>query len=90
MISRWRAPNSILRLDQMIVVGPTNDAQTLVIVYWPIAAFHEVRTDIETHFLAALDRVPELADLRCGCDPGSVNHCLRCGATARLQGAGAP
>jgi flavin-dependent dehydrogenase len=50
------------RPGQMIVVGPTNDAQTLVIVYWPIAAFHDIRTDIERHFLAALDGVPALAD----------------------------
>jgi flavin-dependent dehydrogenase len=50
------------RPDRMILAGPTNDARTLVIVYWPVAAFHEVRTDVEGHFLAALDLVPDLAE----------------------------
>ncbi|HYI25370.1 MAG TPA: NAD(P)/FAD-dependent oxidoreductase [Thermomicrobiales bacterium] len=69
------------RPDQMIVVGPTNDAQTLVIVYWPVAAFHKVRTDIETHFLGALDGAPELADrVRAG------TRAERFRGTADLQG----
>ena len=46
----------------MILAGPTNDGQTMVIVYWPVAAFHEVRADIEGHFLAALDLAPSLAE----------------------------
>ena len=46
----------------MLIAGPTNDGQTAVIVYWPVAAFHEIRTDIERHFLAALDLVPDLAE----------------------------
>ncbi len=50
------------RPGRMIVAGPTNDGQTLVIVYWPIAAFHEVRTDIERHFLESLDLAPGLAE----------------------------
>jgi len=50
------------RPDHMIVTGPTNDGQSLIIVYWPIAAFSEVRTDIETHFSAALDLAPDLAE----------------------------
>jgi flavin-dependent dehydrogenase len=50
------------RPDRTIAVGGTNDGRTSVIVYWPIADFHEVRTDIETHFLAALDFVPSLAE----------------------------
>jgi flavin-dependent dehydrogenase len=57
-------PGAVLypRPDRMVLAGPTNDGQTLAIVYWPIAAFHEVRTDIEGHFLAALDLVPDLAE----------------------------
>jgi flavin-dependent dehydrogenase len=50
------------RPDRMIVSAGTNDGLTIVIVYWPIAAFHEVRTDIERHFLAALDLAPRLAE----------------------------
>jgi 2-polyprenyl-6-methoxyphenol hydroxylase-like FAD-dependent oxidoreductase len=50
------------RPERMILTGPTNDGLTLVIVYWPVAAFHEVRTDIERHFLAALDLAPGLAE----------------------------
>jgi 2-polyprenyl-6-methoxyphenol hydroxylase-like FAD-dependent oxidoreductase len=50
------------RPDRMIAVGGTNDGRTSVIVYWPRAAFPEVRADIERHFLAALDLVPGLAE----------------------------
>jgi flavin-dependent dehydrogenase len=50
------------RPDRMVLAGPTNDGLSLVIVYWPIAAFHEVRTDIERHFLEALDLAPGLAE----------------------------
>jgi 2-polyprenyl-6-methoxyphenol hydroxylase-like FAD-dependent oxidoreductase len=50
------------RPDRMIIAGPTNDAQTLVICYWPRAAFHEIRADIEGNFLRALDLAPGLAE----------------------------
>jgi flavin-dependent dehydrogenase len=50
------------RPDRMLLAGPTNEGRSLVIVYWPIAAFREVRTDVEGHFLAALDLVPSLAE----------------------------
>jgi 2-polyprenyl-6-methoxyphenol hydroxylase-like FAD-dependent oxidoreductase len=50
------------RPERMILAGPTNDGRTMVIVYWPVAAFPEVRTDIERHFLAALDLAPSLAE----------------------------
>jgi 2-polyprenyl-6-methoxyphenol hydroxylase-like FAD-dependent oxidoreductase len=50
------------RPERMILAGPTNDGRTMVIVYWPLAAFPEVRTDIERHFLAALDLAPGLAE----------------------------
>ncbi len=51
-----------VRPDRMLLAGPTNDGQTLAIIYWPVAAFHEIRTDIERHFLAALELVPNLAE----------------------------
>ena len=51
-----------VRPDRLIAVGGTNDGRTSIIVYWPISDFHEVRTDIEGHFLAALDLVPDLAE----------------------------
>jgi 2-polyprenyl-6-methoxyphenol hydroxylase-like FAD-dependent oxidoreductase len=50
------------RPDRMLLAGPTNDGQTLVIVYWPVAAFGAVRADVERHFMAALDLVPSLAE----------------------------
>jgi 2-polyprenyl-6-methoxyphenol hydroxylase-like FAD-dependent oxidoreductase len=50
------------RDGRMVLAGPTNDGQTMVIVYWPVAEFHEVRSDIERHFQAALDLAPGLAE----------------------------
>jgi 2-polyprenyl-6-methoxyphenol hydroxylase-like FAD-dependent oxidoreductase len=50
------------RPDRMIITGPTNDGQTIVIIYWPNAAFHEVRADIEGHFMRALDLAPSFAE----------------------------
>jgi 2-polyprenyl-6-methoxyphenol hydroxylase-like FAD-dependent oxidoreductase len=50
------------RPGRMIIAGPTNDGQTLVIVYWPHAAFHDVRADIEGSFFAAVDLAPALAE----------------------------
>jgi flavin-dependent dehydrogenase len=50
------------RPERMIITAPTNDGQTIVISYWPRADFHKVRADIEGHFLAALDIVPDLAE----------------------------
>ncbi|HEY7031759.1 MAG TPA: NAD(P)/FAD-dependent oxidoreductase [Thermomicrobiales bacterium] len=51
-----------VRPERMVLAGPTNDRQSLIIVYWPIAAFREVRTDVEGHFLKALALVPDLAE----------------------------
>jgi flavin-dependent dehydrogenase len=48
------------RPDRMIVAVPTNDGQTVAIVYWPNAAFHEVRSDIEGNFMKALELTPGL------------------------------
>ncbi|MGZ8810979.1 MAG: NAD(P)/FAD-dependent oxidoreductase [Thermoanaerobaculia bacterium] len=49
------------RPERMLIAAPTNDGLTLMIVYWPETAFHEVRADIEGHFMRALDMVPGLA-----------------------------
>jgi flavin-dependent dehydrogenase len=50
------------RPDRMILAGPTNDDQTLVIIYWPQTAFREVRADIAGNFLQALDLAPGLSE----------------------------
>jgi len=46
---------------QTVIAGPTNDGKTLVIIYWQASQFHEVRSDIEGHFMRALDLTPGLA-----------------------------
>ena len=51
-----------VRPDRAIIAGPTNDGQTLTIIYWPRAMFHDVRADIEGHFMQALDLAPGLAE----------------------------
>ncbi len=50
------------RPERMIIAAPTNDRNTMVIVYWPTSQFHQVRADIEDHFLAALELAPHLAE----------------------------
>jgi 2-polyprenyl-6-methoxyphenol hydroxylase-like FAD-dependent oxidoreductase len=50
------------RPNRMLIAGPTNDGRTSVIVYWPVAEFREVRTNVEHNFLSALNLVPSLAD----------------------------
>ena len=50
------------RPGRMIIAGPTNDGQTMTIAYWPNADFHDVRSDIERHFLEALELAPGLAE----------------------------
>ena len=49
------------RPGRMLIAAPTNEGLTLTIVYWPEAAFHQVRADIEGQFMQALDIVPSLA-----------------------------
>jgi 2-polyprenyl-6-methoxyphenol hydroxylase-like FAD-dependent oxidoreductase len=49
------------RPGRMIVAAPTNDGQVVVIVFWPNAEFHAVRSDVERHFLSALELAPSLA-----------------------------
>jgi flavin-dependent dehydrogenase len=51
-----------VRGDRAIFVHPTNDDLTAVFVGSPIDQLADVRRDIEGSFLAALDRVPELAE----------------------------
>lgn len=48
-------------LQQVIFTFPTNDDLLGVFVAWPIEQFHAVRSDLETHFWAALDKAPTLA-----------------------------
>lgn len=50
------------RPERMIITAPTNDGQSLVIIYWPRNAFEEVRPDIEGNFMKAVDMVPGLAE----------------------------
>jgi 2-polyprenyl-6-methoxyphenol hydroxylase-like FAD-dependent oxidoreductase len=50
------------RPGQMIAIGPTNDNLTSITIGWPSAAFHQVRADIEGHFMRAIDQVPSLAE----------------------------
>src|SRR5262245_35984456 len=50
------------RPGRMIVSGPTNDGQRIVIVFWPNADFDAVRADVEGNFMAALDLAPGLAE----------------------------
>jgi flavin-dependent dehydrogenase len=49
------------RPGAMIVAAPTNNDQVVTIVLWPNREFHEVRSDIERHFLEALELAPGLA-----------------------------
>jgi 2-polyprenyl-6-methoxyphenol hydroxylase-like FAD-dependent oxidoreductase len=50
------------RGDCLIGVAPTNDGKTFMFYQAPIAQFHEHRTDIEGHYLAAMNRDPWLAE----------------------------
>jgi flavin-dependent dehydrogenase len=50
------------RPGQMIIAAPTNDGQAFAIVYWPNSEFHRVRSDIEAHFMSALELAPGLAE----------------------------
>jgi flavin-dependent dehydrogenase len=55
------------RPNLAIFAFPTNDALFGVFVAWPIAEFAAVRSDIEGCMMAAIDRVPALAErLRAG------------------------
>jgi flavin-dependent dehydrogenase len=55
-------PELYPRSERMITGSPTNDGQTIVLIFWPIATFHDVLADIEGHFMQALDLVPAFAE----------------------------
>jgi flavin-dependent dehydrogenase len=50
------------RPGRMLITGPTNDGDAIVIAYWPHAMFHEVRADVERSFAAVVDLAPSLAE----------------------------
>jgi flavin-dependent dehydrogenase len=50
-----------VRPDTAIVVFPTNDSLVGVFVAWPIQRLGAVRANIEGHFMAAVDKIPELS-----------------------------
>jgi 2-polyprenyl-6-methoxyphenol hydroxylase-like FAD-dependent oxidoreductase len=50
------------RGDRAWAAWPTNDDLTLVIVGWPFAQFEANKTDIERHYLEALERAPAFRD----------------------------
>jgi flavin-dependent dehydrogenase len=55
-------PELYVRPERMVITSPTNDGQSIVIVYWPNAAFGEVSAEVERSFMAAVDMAPELAE----------------------------
>jgi 2-polyprenyl-6-methoxyphenol hydroxylase-like FAD-dependent oxidoreductase len=46
----------------MIVAAPTNDGQVVTVVLWPRGRFHEIRADVEGHFMRALAQAPGLLE----------------------------
>jgi hypothetical protein len=46
-----------------MVTTPTNDGLTLARVMFPIAEFDSVKSEMDRHFMAGIDLVPELAQL---------------------------
>ncbi|MFP5319046.1 MAG: NAD(P)/FAD-dependent oxidoreductase, partial [Acidimicrobiia bacterium] len=51
-----------IRGDRGIAAVPTNDDLTLMLVGCPAGQAAEFKADVEANYLAAVDRVPELAD----------------------------
>jgi 2-polyprenyl-6-methoxyphenol hydroxylase-like FAD-dependent oxidoreductase len=49
------------RPGRMIVAAPTAGGEVVTIVLWPRAEFQTVRSDVERHFMAALELAPGLA-----------------------------
>ena len=45
-----------------VLVGPTHHGHAVVQVFWPHAAFHQVRTDVEANYLRALEATPALLE----------------------------
>jgi flavin-dependent dehydrogenase len=50
-----------LRSQRAIFAFPTNDGLFAIFVAWPIGEQSEIQSDVERHFLAALDLAPEFA-----------------------------
>lgn len=51
------------RQRRVLITTPTNDGLLIAIVVFPIEEFETVKTDIDRHFIAAMDLAPELAGL---------------------------
>ncbi len=70
--SFWRdvPPHQIAmrpRPNRLMVTTPTNDGLTLGLVTFPIAEFEAVKQDVDRHFMASIDTVPEISEaLRAG------------------------
>jgi flavin-dependent dehydrogenase len=47
---------------QAIFSFPTSENLFAVMIAWPIARFREIKSDIDRHFMAAVDRVPGFAE----------------------------
>jgi flavin-dependent dehydrogenase len=53
----------VYRRDRQLILSfPTNDGLTCVCIAWQHAAFHEVRSDIESKFFETLDLVPDFSE----------------------------
>jgi 2-polyprenyl-6-methoxyphenol hydroxylase-like FAD-dependent oxidoreductase len=50
------------RPERMTILFPTNDGLTGIGVFWPNAAFPQIRSDIEGSFYQALDSLPDVAE----------------------------
>jgi flavin-dependent dehydrogenase len=55
-------PELYVRPDRTLITSPTNDGLTILIVFWPNAAFEEVSADVEGAYMAAVDLAPALAE----------------------------
>jgi flavin-dependent dehydrogenase len=51
-----------IRPDRVAFAFPTNDALVGIFVGWPAERLPVLRADIERHFMAALDAIPDLAE----------------------------
>jgi flavin-dependent dehydrogenase len=48
--------------SQFILTVPTNDDLLLIVTGMPIGRFHEFRSDIESNFMASIDKIPSLSE----------------------------
>jgi flavin-dependent dehydrogenase len=66
--SYWRnVPRHLVAIHarprRVVVTSPTNDGLTLALVVIPIDEFDTVKSDIDRHFMAAMDMAPEISQL---------------------------